>query len=214
MVQWVVEALRRSRYVDQMVVVGLAEPSLKGVVALPDRGSIVTNCAAGISWLQKNRPGAEHVLCSGADIPLVTAESIDSFVESCRPFDQLAYYGVVRRSVMEARFPSSRRTYVRLRTLELAGGELVLFDKAILSADWETWEMITDARKHAWKVARLVGPLTLFRLLLRRLTLSEAEAVASRLLGGPARAVFCPHPELAMDVDKPYQLQVARTLLE
>jgi hypothetical protein len=71
-----------------------------------------------------------------------------------------------------------------------------------------------EARKNIWQQVRLLGIGTLIKFALRRLTVADAERVASRALGCQGRAVITPYPEMGMDVDKPHQLDMARAILE
>jgi hypothetical protein len=107
-------------------------------------------------------------------------------------FDHLVYYNLVTRETMETRFPQSKRTFVRLRDAEVAGGDILLVKSTVVASNESLWQALTDARKHAWRLARLVGLGTLFRLLTRRLTISEIEATASRMFGAPVRVLAQP----------------------
>lgn len=216
MLAHVLSALDNSRYVEQLIVVGLE--ATEGEVALPylgspekvhflpDQGGIVSNARHGLEWLEANRPGAAELLISTADIPLLTGAIVDAFVDQCQPFDQLVYYNVVTRETMEARFPHSNRTFVRLQGMQVAGGDLILAQARILHTNQKLWEALSNARKHAWQLAHIVGPATLLKLLLRRLSLAEVEQLATRMFGAPIRVLTSPYPELAMDADKPEQV--------
>ncbi len=216
MLERVAAACAGSRYVDGLIIVGLGPNELDGLAlppllaALPDTGGLISNVKAGLGWrLEHGRPGGEILITTG-DIPLLTAELVDTFVEQCRPFDHLAYYNLVTRETMEARFPQSRRTFVRLRDAEVAGGDIVLVKSTVVESNEALWQALADARKHAWRLAWLVGPITLLRLLTRRLTIAEIEATASRLFGAPVRVLLSPHADLAMDADKPEQVELLR----
>ncbi len=217
MLERVAAAVQHAPSVQEVVVVGLDGTETAGlsfarpVYFLPDQGGMVANARAGIEWLQAQRPRATEALLSTADTPLLSSAIVEWLVEACRPFDRLAYYTVVRRETMELRFPDSRRTFVRLKGMQIAGGDLHIVQTRILSTDDELWEALTNARKHAWKLARLVGPGMLLRLLTRQLTLDAIERTAGRIFGAPIRVVVSPHPELAMDVDRPNQLAIMRT---
>jgi hypothetical protein len=50
-------------------------------------------------------------------------------------------------------------------------------------------------------------------LLLRQLSLKDAEAAVCKRLGVKGKAVLCPYPEVGMDVDKPAQLEIVRDTL-
>jgi len=47
-------------------------------------------------------------------------------------------------------------------------------------------------------------------MLIRRLSLQIAEKKFVQHLGLRGRALHCPYPELGMDVDKPFQLEIMR----
>lgn len=220
MLAYVLNALHNARDVEYLVVAGIEEaegaaaarelPGSQPIVFLPDRGGLVANARCGLEWLAVNRPDRSEVLISGADIPLLTGPMVDAFVDQCRPFARLAYYNVVTKEAMEQRFPHSRRTFVRLQEVQIAGGDVILAQTAILDTNQALWEALSDARKHAWQLARIVGFRTLLRLLLHRLSLAEVEHVAGDLFGAPVRIITSPFPELAMDADKPHQVDLLR----
>lgn len=220
MLAYVLDALSHSAHVEQLVVVGIDEeegevatrqlPASTIVTFLPDQGAIIPNARQGLEWLARRRPEQREVLVSTADIPLLTAATVDAFVEQCRPFDHLAYYNVVTKETMERAFPRSNRTFVRLKEVQVAGGDLSLAQTRILHTNQELWEALTNARKHAWQLARIVGPRTLLKLLLRQLTLGEVESLASRMFGEPIRVLVNPRAEVAMDADKPEQVELLR----
>lgn len=217
MLERVVDALQSSPYVEDIMVVGLGSDLTmtfpRPLHHLPDQGGMVSNVLAGIHWIQENRPGAETLLACSADIPLITSAIIDDFVERCRPWDKGVYYNFVSREVMEARFPGSRRTFVKLKGLEVAGGDVMIGQVSLAESNRELWEALTGARKHAWRIARVVGLRTMLKFLFRQVSLRDIEDTIGRLVRQPATAILNPHAEIAMDVDKPYQVELARAEL-
>lgn len=219
MLAYVVEALAGSRYVCSVIVVGLppdARPALSvPVTYLPPHGDLIRNAEAGVCYALQTIPDLTGVVVSSADIPLLTSQIVDRFVEECLRTDHEIYYSIVERSVMEGRFPGSRRSYVRLSDGEFAGGDLFLVRAGARMADPELWRRVTNARKSALNQAWLIGgPWAVLKLLLGRMSLAEAERRASRALEIRGRAVICPYPEVGMDVDKPFQLEIVRSILE
>lgn len=219
MLEHVVAALSESRLVENILVAGLREsettsldlPSVVGF--LPDQGGLIPNLREGILWFRERNRAEETVLICSADIPALSGPIVDAYLNSCRPYDCIAYYNVVTRETMESRFPHSRRTFVKLKGHEIAGGDLTLVQSRIVDTNEELWKAIFDARKHAWQLARIVGPMTILKLLFRQLRLSDIEDLATRLLGAPVRVVNSPYAEVAMDVDKPEQVAALREIL-
>ena len=216
MLEWLVDAVQAATVTEDVVVVGLEETDVgdmrfaRPVSFLPDHGSLVGNARAGVAWSVQNRPDSDMVLLCSVDIPLLTGEMIDQHIAACRPFGHLAYYTFVTREVMEKRFPHSNRTFVRLRDAEVAGGDVVLVHKRVLETNDELWAALTNARKHAWKLARLIGWRFLLKFLLRRVGVEEIKGVARRMLNEEVEILFSPTAELAMDADKPDQVELMR----
>ena len=76
------------------------------------------------------------------------------------------------------------------------------------------WTKMMHARKSIIRQAALIGFDTLFLMLIRQLTLDEAVKRVSKKINLKARAVVSPYAEIAMDVDKTYQLEMLAKDLE
>ena len=218
MIAYVIQALSGSSYVRHIVVVGLEEPlSIESPVSIdyiPAPGGMTDNFLVGVQYLLDRWPETVAIVGSSSDIPLITTPMVDAFVASSLETDYDLYFNVVERSVMETRFPASERSYVRLREGSFAGGDLSMMRPSALKADLELVRALSGERKNARHQARLIGWRTLALLLLGRLSIPRAEARVSQVLGIRGRLVICPHPEIGMDVDKPFQLDIVRAELE
>jgi len=157
-----------------------------------------------------NYDDLDAILLSTSDVPTITAPIVDAFIERCLQTEHDLYYGIVRRSVMEARFPESRRTYVHLRDGDVAGGDVILIRPDLALNSRDLVRDLSEARKSPLRQARMFGLWPLLKLIARRLSLAEAERRACYMLGVNGRAVPFPYAEVAMDVDKPFQLEIAR----
>ncbi len=218
MIVHVVDALIRSRYIERIVVVGL-DPGAQVQFAVPvehvpDAGGIFSNGQAGFQYSLSRFPNLEAILLCSCDVPTITPAIVDDFIEECLRSDHDLYYSIVERPVMEARFPGSGRSYVHLRDGDFAGGDLLLIRPSITFSRQELWQELAIARKSALRQARMFGLWPFLKLLTRRLSLGEAERRASKALSVRGRAVPLPHAEVGMDVDKPFQLDIARAELE
>ncbi len=227
MIQWVLDAVGNARRVQRIIVVGLPQTvgagsprpgspyphgltCAKPVDFLPDQGSLLANIQAGVRHSVALNPASRYVFSISADIPALTGEMLDWAADTAMQTEDDVYYQVIKREVMEARFPASKRSYVHLRDMDVCGGDVgVIRCEAVTSND-ALWRRVIEARKSALKQAGLLGYDTLILLLLRLLTLEGAVRRASRNLGVRGRGVVCPYAEVGMDVDKPHQFEILR----
>ena len=218
MLERVVDALQNSQAVGEIVVVGLGSDlgmSFQAPVShLPDQGSLLKNALAGIARVRELHPDTKLVLLSSADIPTLTPAIVDDFIERCRPFDKGMVYNFVDKATLEARFPGSNRTYVKLKDGLIAGGDITLIQADLSDSNQEIWEALSNARKHAWQLARIVGLRFMLKFLLRQLSFADIEAAAQRITGRHCQILLNPHAEIAMDADKPEQVRQLRADLE
>jgi len=208
----VLDALSASREVDRIILTGIdhndCDLSRFSIQTIPDQGTMVANVLAGARLLSTSTPDSAHVLFCSADIPMINGPIVDRFVTSCFPLDSAVYYSMVTREVLEERFPKSGRSFSRLGGKEISGGNVVIARIDVLEANMELLQLLVNARKHAWKMVRLIGVTTLFKFLLHRLSIAEIEEKASSIIGTPAKIILSPDPEVAMDIDRPYHLQL------
>ena len=212
MIQWVLDALSDSKTVERVVVVGLDKESgvtcTKTLDFIPNQGGMLDNIFAGAHRILTLNPSARVVLSVSSDIPTITGQIVDWMAGEVGEGEHDVYYNFITREAMESRFPGSNRTYTRFKDLEVCGGDLTAFRTQLLTSDGGVWQDLINARKNVLKQAAIIGFGTLFKLLLRQLTIAEAVARVSRRLELNARALHCPYPEIGMDVDKPYQLDM------
>jgi len=218
MILHVARALADSGYVSQLIIVGLGQEHGVDfplpVTHVPEAGGIFQNVLTGINALKQVVPGAERVLLCSTDIPLVTGEMVRHLVDLALNTGADVCYTVVRRQVMERRFPGCGRSYARLRDGQFAGGDVHLVNPAVFERNRRLLDDMMGARKNNLKQARLIGIGFLLKFLFRRLTLADGERKAESILGVPCRVVPVRYAELGMDVDKLHQLDLVRKEME
>ncbi len=215
MIQWVLDALSAAQTVDNVIIVGLTEKigleCGKKMYFVSNQGKMVANLQAGARKVKEINPKAKHALMVSSDIPGITGEMVDWVVNTDMQTDLDVYYHIIEREVMEKRFPGCKRTWTRLKGLEVCGGDMNVGGLSLLlSEETNIWEKITDARKSPMKQAALVGFNTAFLLLTGQLTLEKAETNIMKRLNITGKAVLCPYAEVGMDVDKLFQLEIMR----
>lgn len=220
MVTWIVEALYGSGIINNMVIVGL-KPTEVDLTAFPVHfvdpvGGMIDNILAALARAREINPMAPKMLLASSDIPLVTPEIVRGFVEECGSQEADIYYTVIEQKVMEARFPGSERTFVPfLKDGNFSGGDMFLADvTAPERTDVELFRSLTNVRKNYFKQARLAGFSFIIRFLLRMMTLAEVAERVSKIVNLDVRAVNSRYAELGMDLDKPHQYDMIKSILE
>lgn len=214
MVQWVVDAICAAQKVEKVIIVGLSpQAGIHGdkiVDFLPNQGTMLQNLRAAMLKILEIDPQARHTLVASSDIPAITPEMVDWEIETTSRTDLDVYYVIIRKEVMEKRFPNSHRSYTRLKDLQVCGGDMNVIRTMTASGNDQLWERIIAARKNAFKQASLIGYDTLLLLLLRRIDLPHAVERVTHRLNLSAEALLSPYAEIGMDIDKPSQLEMLR----
>lgn len=216
LLQWVLDALGTSDRVRSVLVIGLGDDAasgahcLKPVSFLGTQGNMLANVRAGLQRVAATYPDARHALVVGADVPTITPETVAWVVDTAMQTDHDICYSVIERSVMEKRFPESKRTYTRMKGTTVCGGDMNVIAIRTATGANPIWDQIIEARKNVLKQAALVGWGPFWGLLTAQLTLEQAQVVVRDRLGVNARVLRCPFAEVGMDVDKPSQLELVR----
>lgn len=216
MVQWILDAVADAKTIDNIILVGLTEKAgltcKKPVHYVSNQGKMLDNFRAGVKESLKLGKQHKHVLFVSADIPGITSEMVDWVVNKALETDDDIYYNLITREVMEKRYPGSNRTYIKLKDMDVCGGDMnVVRAKLVVNESEDSlWEKITNARKSPFKQASLIGFDTLFLMLFRKLTLEDAIQKITKKLNLTGRAFECPYAEVGMDIDKPHQLELIR----
>jgi len=214
MVQWVLDALGDARNVDNVIVIGLSPKSgvtcKKPLHFVSNQGRMLANIVAGVNKsLELNRK-TEYLLVVSSDIPTLKPEMVDWLVDTCMQTQHDLYYGVCPRDVMEARFPDSKRTYTKLKDIELCGADVNITHVRMATEHLDMWESLIGSRKSPLKQAGMIGLDTFFQVLTRSITLDELVEKVCNRIGIQGRAIRWEYAEPCMDVDKPHQLQLLR----
>ncbi len=177
-------------------------------------GLRVLDAAAGPSL--SVRQGVEALgtplLVTTADHALLQSDWIRRFRADVPPDADVAAL-LARQDVIEAAAPGTKRTYLRFADGAWSGCNLFLFATPRSIAALDLWAQVEADRKRPWRIVRRLGIGTLLRYLLGRLTLVQAIAHLGRLAGLDAAAVASPFGLAAVDVDKPDDLDLVRTLV-
>ena len=214
MIQWVLDALSDAKLVDNVVVIGLSPKSgvtcKKPLHFLSNQGRMLANIVIGVNKSLELNKKNKYVLIVSSDIPAIQPEMVDWLIENCLATKDDLYYGICPKDVMERRFPDSRRTYTKLKGMELCGADMHVSHVSMATDHLDMWEQLIGNRKSPLRQASIIGLGTFFKVLTRTITLEDLVATVSKRIGIKGRAIHFPFAEPCMDVDKPHQLELLR----
>lgn len=178
-------------------------------IAPPGHG-LLDSVENGAKALQQKPDAFLAIPC---DMPFLEPASIDDFIERCEARGGDIWYSFVRRETSERRYPGLRHTWVTMKEGTFCGGGLVMFTPPMIQRARDLLASLASARKKPWQLASLLGPKIIFKLILKRLSVPEAEERLSLLMRGQAVGIESPCPDVGFNVDEPEELHTARLLV-
>ena len=120
---------------------------------------------------------------------------------------------VASRATVEAAAPTTQRTWLKLADGHWSGCNLFYLanDRALGVVD--LWRRVEAERKRPWKQAQILGLGMLASYALGRLSLAKAAARLGELSGVRAAIVETPFGLASVDVDKPADLDLVRSIV-
>jgi GTP:adenosylcobinamide-phosphate guanylyltransferase len=213
-VRRVVKALKRSGSVREVcVVAGKGSPvreavaDLACVVEAPGPEILDTLGAALGAF-----PGEERVLLVTCDLPLLSPAAVDDFVGHALATDAELTYVIVTKQLMEA-YSQRKCLCVPLRDGEYTGGNLFCVSPSFVARERTRIMNVFAARKSNMAMAKLLGLPFVIGFLLRRHRLADVVNHAQRLLNCRVLVVNSEFTEVAFDIDKPEEVQLAAAKL-
>ncbi len=218
MIQWVLDALGDSKAVKNVIIVGLTAKSgltcKKPIHYVSNQGRMLANIVTGVNKSLELDARSEYVFIVSSDIPALKSEMVDWLAKTAMETRDEMYYGVCPREVMEARYPESKRTYTKLKDMQVCGADINIIHVNQVTQHLDMWEQLIGNRKSPAKQAAVIGWSIAFKYLTGQFTLQELVERVCERVGIKGRALIWEHAEPCMDVDKPHQLQIMRADME
>ncbi len=230
----VLDALRAAKGIEKIAVVGSAQ-----VLDVCEEGGQIVRVPAGISMTQnfsrgmnalKNegiaaliRAGKDgvsdsansaQVLVCTCDIPLISAQTFETFIEATTQKKLELSYPIVKKNVSERAFPGGQRTYVKLTNGEFTGGNAVVVPLRLADKVNVLLEAAYKSRKNPLSLAKLLGPKFVWKFVRKSLSIAEVEEAAHRVLDCRVGAVEMTDATISFDVDKVADWKKAAFYLE
>jgi len=142
------------------------------------------------------------LLIAAIDVPLMTSQQFEEMIAQARELNADVVWPLVEKSIVEGKFPGSKRTYVRTRQGTFTGGNVFLVKPRPVLARLAILRRVFKHRKNPLALASIFGIGLIVKLLSGRISIPAMENEFSARLGVNLRALPFAHPEIAVDLDK------------
>ncbi len=214
LVERTLRALRDVPRIERVVVVAPRSTHTDRALALADEqrtdgARMIESLRSGLAGFAADLP----VLVVASDLPVLTRPAIDEVLDALALRDLDIAYTCLARSHHDARYPHIPHTWARLREGLFCGGGITAIKPRALDRLSDVLDALGAARKAPLRLAAVFGWDIVARFALGQLSISAAEARASRILRAPVGAIRCTHPEIAVNVDRPRDVALATALV-
>ena len=215
-IEYVLEALVQSAHLkDHAGIVG-PENEIKPVIMnyqfdfIPEGNTILESIFNAL----RHYKNEELVLITNADLPLISKEAIEEFVEKCfqekSRYNDNVFISVVPKENFTGNFSRLAKSTSRFRDVDVCHGNLFMVNPRVLNNKDAVNRInaIYNARKSPIQSALATGlrvgiSYVLGVHLLHILTMRQMAQIASTRFGVGFIPVISSYPEIAVDVDEP-----------
>ena len=196
MVEFVLDVLEEMEEIQRIAVV-VPEGIIDGdkwskVKIVPPGVSMIDSLIQAVDYLHSDG----HLLVLASDIPLITKEALRDFLANCAQKTADIYYSFVPKSVIEEKYPETKRTYVHLKEGIVTGGNVVLMEAKTIHTYKDRLQQAIALRKHPLKLCRLLGIKFLFKLMTGSLRVTEIESRVEEIVKVKGAGVISLFPEI------------------
>lgn len=215
MIYHMTEVLKKTQYISKIYIAG-PEKMLQSIapelgILLPSGPTLMETLKLSIPYLQDE----SYILMITCDLPLVLSPHIERFIENClmNPGYDI-YYSIIEKEAYTQLFPSNnlRRIYANLTEGSFTGGNLLLINPKVILDCASAIEPFILFRKHPLKMARILGRRIVIKYLKKYLSIRDLEKLVPNYLKGYTGKAIPADSEIALDIDKPIQLETLKAL--
>lgn len=158
--------------------------------------------------------GTYHAVNLSGDIPGLTGEILNRFIDICGDRKADFNHTTVEKSVMDKAFPNNGRTFIKIDKRFFCTGDLNMTNLEKAESLRPVMRKISQNRKNFMKALFRASPWTFTKLALKRVKSKDVERLMGKIFKMPCKLVISEDAEVAFDVDKPFQLDIIKEFIE
>lgn len=222
LIQYIIDALLNSGRVnniyiasDRLVLQKLKEAGIASFIPVVCENMTLAEVGlTAANAVEEQKPDNHKIIFVCDDVPLLTAEAVQSFLRSCedQPEGEM-YYTIIRKETCERQYPEGIRTYGPLSDGKFTGGNLTLLTQSAIAKTQGMAKLLYENRKQPFKLCGLLGWWLVVRAVFHCLASKDVEKRCSELMGVCCKAVITEHACIGMDMDKPADWELMQKLL-
>lgn len=202
----VVDALSGSAFIDRVFLIGSLDEmndiqSAVEAVTQPDRHVI-----ANISRCITDNGIHGNFLTVASDLPFISTNAVEDFILISQKSNAKMFYPVVPKKAFCNQYKDYRKTFFRLKEGDFTSGSIFIADAEATVRMVEFAQSYFDNRKLPFKLAGLISLKGIVKFLSGRLSMSEVVETVKKRTGYDIEVVISSYPQIALDIDKPYQI--------
>ncbi len=225
-IQWVLDELLKSQFVEKIYVVGLKEEDveLKGdveFIPIETASNFIVKAKEGLEYLKKKGEVPEKIVFVNADAPGIDVKGIDSFYSQLQKYEKYdVLLSAVEQEIVELAFPDAKKA-AKFRDYNLVQGEMQAVSPRIIEEQGDMVEEFSNRRKQRpfTVMLRLVvrSPRSWYRILKFMLKVAK---VRDAIIGFEiifkckADVILVEDPGFGMDMDLPEDYEILKKYVE
>ncbi|VAX36635.1 Transcription regulator [contains diacylglycerol kinase catalytic domain] [hydrothermal vent metagenome] len=216
MLDWVVEAFRKSEYIDNIIVIGSDEldqlSSMRYVRKRIMSGlNVVQNLIHGITYVKtsiyQNADNHNGYLISFCDAVFLNTEVINETIKNISNSNSDLVFHYVEKETFKKHGLTAQRTYIPIGKKNYTGTAIYYIKKFSLVSNFlEDLSQMRQNRKDPKGILKVLGCAD-------SQSFFEIESVLSKKISAKVKIFESLHPEIGMDVAKPSDVELAKKLL-
>lgn len=189
-----------------------SHPGVRAEAARLGAESLEEAAGPSLSVKQAAEQLGAPVLVTTADHALLDPVWVERFLNDVPDGVDVAAL-VAARATVENAAPGAQRTWLKLADGHWSGCNLFYLANERALSIVDLWRRVEAERKRPWRMARILGLGMLLRFATGRLKLTDAALRLGQLAGVRAAIVPTPYGLASVDVDKPADLDLVRSIV-